>query len=229
VSGGADTRDAFSGLFDLYVPVAAGVFAVVVLVLATVLIRDRATRRPVASRKASAPRLELAYAAGLALVAAFLVWRTFDAVHGEAGVSAHAAPARGAGSAELTVGVVAAKWNWRFVYPGGVVQQGDGPDRLPTLVVPAGQPVRFRLTSLDVMHSFWIPAARYKADAIPGRTNVFAIAFDPGVDYRDDRCSEFCGQYHDQMQFLVSVRSPAAFRSWLRARQAAGQTRAGRS
>jgi cytochrome c oxidase subunit 2 len=224
VAGGADTRDAFSGLFSLYVPIAAGVFAVVVLALATILIRDRAKRRPAPSATSSAPRLELAYAIGLALVAAFLVWRSFDAVHRVDGTTARAAPAPGAGPGGLTVGVVAAKWNWRFVYPGGVAEQGDGPDRLPTLVVPAGQPVRFRLTSLDVMHSFWIPAARYKADAIPGRTNVFDLVFDPGIDYRDDRCSEFCGQYHEQMQFRVSVRAPAAFRSWLRARQAAARS-----
>jgi cytochrome c oxidase subunit 2 len=224
VSRGADTRDAFSGLFDLYVPIAAGVFAVVALALAVILVRDRATRRPAPSRKASAPRLELAYALGLGLIAAFLVWRSFDAVHRTDGTVARAAPAPGAGPAGLTVDVVAAKWNWRFVYPGGVVEEGDGPDRLPTLVVPARRPVRFRLTSRDVMHSFWIPAARYKADAIPGRTNVFDMAFDPGVDYREDRCSEFCGQYHDQMQFLVSVRSPAAFASWLRGRQAAARS-----
>jgi cytochrome c oxidase subunit 2 len=224
VSPGADTRDAFSGLFDLYVPIAAGVFAVIVAALALILIRDRAGRRPAPSTTASAPRLELAYAVGLALVAAFLVWRSFDAVHRENATVARAAPAPGAGPAGLTVGVVAAKWNWRFVYPGGVAEQGDGPDRLPTLVVPAGQPVRFRLTTRDVVHSFWIPEARFKYDAFPGRTNVFDLVFDPGIAYRDDRCSEFCGQYHEQMRFRVSVRAPAAFRAWLAGRQAAARS-----
>ncbi|HEY4096745.1 MAG TPA: cytochrome c oxidase subunit II [Baekduia sp.] len=221
---GADTRSAFSGLFDLYVPIAGGVFAVVVLALVVILVRDRAGTGRVASRRSSAPRLELGYAVALGLIAAFLVWRSFDAVHRVDGVTAHAAPAPGAGPAGLTVGLVAAKWNWRFVYPGGVVEQGDGPDHLPVLVVPAGQPVRFRLTSLDVVHSFWIPAARFKYDAIPGRANVFDLLFRKGIDYRDDRCSEFCGQYHEQMRFTVSVRTPSAFRAWLsgRRQQAAG-------
>ncbi len=220
MSGGADTRGEFSGLFDLYVPIAAGVFVLVVITLTVVVVRYRA--RPdgdAPSTRSSAVRLEVGYAVVLALIAAFLLWRTFDATHRVNQTVARAAPAPGAGPAGLTVGIQAAKWNWRFTYPGGVVEQGEGPARLPTLVVPAGQPVRFRLTSLDVVHAFWIPQARFKYDAIPGRTNTFDLAFDAGVDYRDDRCSEFCGQYHEQMRFDVAVKAPAAFRAWLRARQ----------
>jgi cytochrome c oxidase subunit 2 len=217
---GADTRSVFSGLFDLYVPIAAGVFALVVVVLAVILVRDRARGDgPAPSRRSGAPRLELLYAVALGLIAAFLVWRSFDAVHRTDGTVARAARAPMAGPAGLTIGLVAAKWNWRFVYPGGVVEQGDGPARLPTLVVPADEPVRFRLTSLDVVHAFWIPETRFKYDAVPGRTNTFDLAFDPRIDYRDDRCSEFCGQYHEQMRFHVAVKAPAAFRAWLRARQ----------
>jgi cytochrome c oxidase subunit 2 len=220
VSGGADTRGAFSGLFDLYVPVAAGVFATVVLVLIVIVVRDRARpggRAP--SRRAEAPRLEIGYAIGLAVVAAFLLWRTLASVHGENQTVARAAPAPRAGPAGLTIAVQGAKWNWRFTYPGGVVQQGEGPSRLPALVVPAGQPVRIRLTSADVVHAFWIPEARFKYDAIPGRTNTFDMLFDAGIRYTNDRCSEFCGQYHEQMRFTVDVKAPAAFRAWLRARQ----------
>jgi cytochrome c oxidase subunit 2 len=220
VSGGADTRGAFAGLFDLYVPIAAGVFALVVIALVVIVVRDRARpggRAP--SRRSGAIRLEVGYAVVLALVAAFLVWRSFDSVHRVNQTVARAAPAPRAGPAGLTIAVVGAKWNWRFTYPGGVVEQGNGPDRLPTLVVPAGQPVRFRLTSADVVHAFWIPEARFKYDAIPGRTNTFDLLFDAGLAYTDDRCSEFCGQYHEQMRFRVAVKAPAAFRAWLRARQ----------
>jgi cytochrome c oxidase subunit 2 len=223
VSGGADTRGTFSGLFDIYVPIAAGVFALVVLVLAVTVVRFRA--RPggeAPSTRSSAVKLEVGYAVVLALIASFLLWRTFVSVHRENQTVAHAAPAPRAGPAGLTIAVVGAKWNWRFTYPGGVVQQGEGPARLPTLVVPAGQPVRFRLTSADVVHAFWIPEARFKYDAIPGRTNTFDLLFDAGIRYTDDRCSEFCGEYHEQMRFRVAVKAPAAFRAWLRARQRAG-------
>jgi cytochrome c oxidase subunit 2 len=219
VSGGADTRGAFSGLFDLYVPVAAGVFALVVIVLVVIVVRDRATPGRAPSARSSAARLEVGYAVALVLVAAFLLWRSFASLHRENQTVAHAAPAPRAGPAGLTIGVVGAKWNWRFTYPGGVVEEGEGPSRLPVLVVPAGQPVRFRLTSADVVHAFWIPQARFKYDAIPGRTNTFDLLFDRGITYTNDRCSEFCGQYHEQMRFTVDVKAPAAFRAWLRARQ----------
>jgi cytochrome c oxidase subunit 2 len=100
--------------------------------------------------------------------------------------------------------VIAAKWNWRFAYPGGVAEQGAGPDSLPTLVV----------------HAFWIPAARYKYDALPGRTSIFDMRFDPDVEYDSARCSEFCGTYHATMRFAVDVRPPEAFQAWLVRRQA---------
>jgi cytochrome c oxidase subunit 2 len=220
VDGTADTRGAFSGLFDLYVPIAASVFALVVITLVVIVVRDHARADgPPPSERSGAVRLEVGYAIVLALIAAFLVWRSFDSVHRVRETVARAAPAPRAGPAGLTIAVVGAKWNWRFTYPGGVVEQGEGPDRLPTLVVPAGQPVRFRLSSADVVHAFWIPEARFKYDAIPGRTNTFDLLFDPGIAYRDDRCSEFCGQYHEQMRFDVAVKAPSAFRAWLRARQ----------
>jgi cytochrome c oxidase subunit II len=119
------------------------------------------------------------------------------------------------------VGVVASRWNWRLTYPGGVVQTGDGRTRPATLVVPAGRPVRFRLTSRDVVHALWVPELRAKYDAMPGYTNVFDLRFDLHGDYSTVRCSEFCGDLHDAMLLHVDVRAPAAFDAWLRGRQEA--------
>ncbi|MEA2129794.1 MAG: cytochrome c oxidase subunit, partial [Solirubrobacteraceae bacterium] len=90
-----------------------------------------------------------------------------------------------------------------------------------TLVVPAGAPVRFRLTSRDVVHALWIPELRAKYDAMPGYTNIFDLRFALGGDYATARCSEFCGEQHDRMLLRVDVRAPAAFDAWLRGRQEA--------
>lgn len=218
----ADTRGEFSELLSLYAPVAAAVFLLVCAALAFVLVRDRARPGRTPSRRTRATGLEIAYVVGLALIAAVLAWRTLDGVREVDAVTDRAIAAPGAGPAGLTVDVVAAKWNWRFQYPGGVVQQGESPDDPAVLVVPSGGAVRFRLTTRDVVHAFWIPAARYKYDAIPGRANVFDMRFDEGVEYDASRCSEFCGQYHDQMTFDVDVRPPEEFRAWLRGRQEAG-------
>jgi cytochrome c oxidase subunit 2 len=217
----SDSRREYADLFSLYVPVAAAVILVVGVALFVTLVRDRAGRNPEPSKFTRSPRLELTYVVVLAVVAGLLAWRTLDGTNDLAKLTARATPAPEAGPAGLTVRAVAAKWNWRFEYPGGVVSQGRGPGHLATLVVPYGGAVRFRLVTTDVEHAMWIPAARYKYDAVPGRANVFDMRFDRGVRYDAARCSEYCGQYHEQMQFKVDVRSPNAFRSWLARRQRA--------
>jgi cytochrome c oxidase subunit 2 len=221
VSGGGDTRGPYDQLASLYLPIAAAVFVLVALALVVVAIRSRARPGRTPSARQAAPRLEIAYALGLALVATLLLWRSFGAMSDSDRVVARAAPAPGAGAAGLTIGVVASRWNWRLTYPGGVMQSGDGRTRPATLVVPAGRPVRFRLTSRDVVHALWIPDLRAKYDAMPGYTNVFDLRFEAGRDYSTARCSEFCGDLHDRMRLRVDVRAPGAFDRWLRGRQEA--------
>jgi cytochrome c oxidase subunit 2 len=221
VTGGGDTRGPYDQLASLYLPIAAVVFALVALALVAVAIRYRARPGRAPSARQSLPQLEIAYALALALVAAVLLWRSFAAMSDSDPVVARAAPVAGAGAAGLTIGVVASRWNWRLTYPGGVVQSGDGRTRSAVLVVPAGRPVRFRLTSRDVVHALWIPELRAKYDAMPGYTNVFDLRFEPGRDYSATRCSEFCGDLHDLMLLRVDVRDPRAFDAWLRDRQEA--------
>jgi cytochrome c oxidase subunit 2 len=223
VATGVDTRETYDGLAALYVPVAAVVFGVILLALLVVAIRFRSGRGHEPAQRDRSLWAETAYAVGLGLVAGVLLWRSFVALS-----DADPLPAQAAGDPHalgrapaLAIGIVASRWNWRFTYPGGVVQTGDGRDRLPVLVVPAGRPVRFSLTSRDVIHAFWVPALKAKYDAIPGRTNRFDLAFPAGRDYSTVRCSEFCGDFHDQMRVRVDPRAPAAFRTWLRQRQAA--------
>jgi len=212
------TRDVFDRLAGVYGPVALVVFGLVVAVLTVVAVRFRARPGHAASAREASPRLEAGYAVGLALIAGLLVWRTYVAMAAIDPVNEQTTRASTQRPA-LTVGVVASRWTWRFSYPGGVVQVGDGQERLPELVVPADRPVRFRLTSADVVHGFWIPALRYKFDAVPGRSNVFDLRFVRGLDYSTSRCSEFCGLDHDQMRFRVTVMSSGGFRRWLRGRQ----------
>ena len=69
---------------------------------------------------------------------------------------------------DLVVDVIAFQWQWRFDYPDSGVSITGEPGEFPELVLPASSTVRFDLTSLDVIHSFWIPAFRFKRDMIPG-------------------------------------------------------------
>ena len=72
---------------------------------------------------------------------------------------------------DLTVGVVGFRWQWRFEYPDqGVIVSGSE-QQIPELVLPASSTVRFEVTSVDVIHSFWIPGFRFKRDLFPDRSH----------------------------------------------------------
>ena len=86
--------------------------------------------------------------------------------------------------------------------------------RPPTLHMPAGEPVVFTERSQDVVHSFWVPALRFKRDAWPDDTTRFELTVDkPGV--YAGRCAEFCGLHHADMTFLVVAEPRARFERWL--------------
>lgn len=85
-----------------------------------------------------------------------------------------------------------------------------GLDYRNELFIPVGQPVLLRVTSSDVIHSFWIPRLAGKIDMIPGRTNELWIeASQPGI-YRVV-CAEFCGLWHAKMEMRIIAESPEAF------------------
>jgi cytochrome c oxidase subunit 2 len=117
------------------------------------------------------------------------------------------------GTARLTVDVIGHQWFWEVRYPGTTAVTAN------EIHIPANTPVDVRATTVDVIHSFWVPRLNRKIDMIPGRVNQIELdAPDPGV-YRG-QCSEFCGVGHAEMAFDVIVQSPSAFRAWL-----AGQAR----
>ncbi len=122
---------------------------------------------------------------------------------------------------DLVVEVNAFQWQWQFVYPdAGVVQTGTNDER-PELALPAGATVRFDLTALDVIHSFWIPGFRFKRDVFPGEETSFQVDVGTTTGSWPDTgvCAEFCGLDHATMRFDVSVLSADEFARWLEERQ----------
>jgi cytochrome c oxidase subunit 2 len=182
-----DTRSDFGGLWHTYLGVAGVVLVAVFAAVAVALVRSR---RGAGHGVENRPRLELAYAIVLAVIAAALVGFTFHTEAREDRVE----------PAPTTVDVVAFKWGWAFT-AGGRTIAGD--DRAPpTLTVPAGRPIRFVLRSRDVIHAFWVPALRFKRDAFPFRPTQFDLVFDHPGTYVG-RCAEFCGLQHAGMTFQV--------------------------
>ena len=85
---------------------------------------------------------------------------------------------------------------------------------LQEALLPVDAPIRFRLTSLDVIHSFYVPAFFFKRDVIPGRTNEFEITIEePGV--YGGQCAEFCGLSHGRMFFTIRAVEQAEYDAWL--------------
>jgi cytochrome c oxidase subunit 2 len=206
--GLVNTRQQYYRVFDVYVPIALGVFALVVVLTLTAVVRYR--RRPAhqAATWHKHEPLEGAYALLLALVVAFLLYLTFSAEHQVDTVSARERPA-------VTIDVIASKWEWTFRYPRYGISVHSGETGLAAFLVPVGQPVRINLTSVDVIHAFWIPELRYKHDAIPGSTQAFTLDF-PSPGLFDGQCAEFCGLRHPDMLLAAHAVSPARFAAWAR-------------
>ncbi len=137
---------------------------------------------------------------------------------------------------DVTVEVVAYKWNWKFRHVS--VRGADGQrgpdlkdpagqpittvgasDYVPVLVLPVGKRIQIVEHSEDVVHSFWVPDLLFKLDVFPGSiTNEFQVTVDREGAYVG-RCAELCGPYHSMMNFEVRAVSQGDFERYLRLRQ----------
>ncbi|MFV2063242.1 MAG: cytochrome c oxidase subunit II [Chloroflexota bacterium] len=116
---------------------------------------------------------------------------------------------------DVVVDVEAFRFGWKFDYPdSGISIAGGGREGAPEMVLPINQTIRFNITALDVIHSFYVPSFFYKLDAIPGRTNDFEITIEtPGV--YGGQCAEFCGVGHGDMFFSVRAVEQDEFDAWV--------------
>jgi cytochrome c oxidase subunit 2 len=202
-------RNEFNQLFRQDTVIAAVVFGLVVLALLTALAlsRWRRKRGREPSGRAEASKLEIGYVTALAGIVAFLIVTSLAANGRE--LPDPPKPA-------LRVQVTGYQWCWRFHYQGQpVTVTGDcQAGAYPTLVLPAGQPVELDVTSVDVIHAFWLPYLRFKTYAYPGHTNSFTTTLTRTGRWRGS-CALLCGLYHYEMVFYVQVVSPAAFTAFL--------------
>jgi cytochrome c oxidase subunit 2 len=107
----------------------------------------------------------------------------------------------------MEIFVVGKQWMWKVQHP-------DGQREINELHVPVGRPVKLIMGSEDVIHSFFIPAFRVKADVIPGRYNTLWFeATKPGRYHLF--CAEYCGTRHSGMIGSVVAMEPADFQAWL--------------
>ncbi|MBV9758224.1 MAG: cytochrome c oxidase subunit II [Alphaproteobacteria bacterium] len=117
-----------------------------------------------------------------------------------------------AAAADFKIDIVGHQWWWEVRYAAAktpmrnVVTANE-------IHIPTGRPIRFVVQTADVIHSFWVPGLSGKMEAIPGQYNELWLEADqPGV-YRG-QCSEYCGQQHAHMGFVLVAERPDRFQSW---------------
>jgi cytochrome c oxidase subunit 2 len=201
-------------VWDGFLIVAGIVAAVVAVLLVIVLVRFRRRRDD-----AALPRqvhehipIELFYTAVPLVIVAVLFAVTVVSVQAVDEVD---------DDAELVVEVIGFQWQFQFDYPDSGVSVVGTEAETPELVLPADTTVRFDVTSIDVIHSFWIPGFRFKRDMFPGEESSFSVdvASRTGFFPNTGVCAEFCGLDHQGMRFSVRVVTPAEFEQWLEERQ----------
>jgi cytochrome c oxidase subunit II len=107
----------------------------------------------------------------------------------------------------MEIFIVGKQWMWK-------AQHADGQREINELHVPVGRPVKLIMGSEDVIHSYYIPAFRVKADVIPGRYNTLSFtATKPGRYHLF--CAEYCGTKHSGMIGWVTAMDPTDFQAWL--------------
>jgi cytochrome c oxidase subunit 2 len=103
--------------------------------------------------------------------------------------------------------VTAKQWMWKFQHP-------EGQREINHLHVPMGKPIKLTMTSEDVIHSFFVPAFRVKADVLPGRYTSVWFEGDKAGTYKLF-CAEYCGAEHSLMGGTVTIMEPGDYEDWL--------------
>ena len=141
-------------------------------------------------------------------------------------------------ASDMTIKIVGAQWKWKYEYVGENLEFYSSLDaksneirRLSSnldpstyehyllnvdkpLVVPTGKKIKLLVTSVDVIHAWWVPALGIKKDAIPGYMNRAWFSTEIPGTYRG-QCAELCGRDHAFMPIVVKVLPVEEYQEWL--------------
>ena len=153
-------------------------------------------------------------------------------------------------NSELSIRVTGYQWKWQYQYMDAAegvnffstlrqdsnfarqLNSGIDPKSVDNyllevdnrMVIPSGTKVRLLLTSMDVIHAWWVPDFGAKRSAIPGFVNELWFKVEPGKEgvYRG-QCAALCGRDHGFMPVVVDVRTPDDFKKWVEEEKAAAK------
>ncbi len=119
----------------------------------------------------------------------------------------------------MTINVTGHRWWWQMDYNKGTSATSTDFSTATEMHIPVKEKVVVTLTSVDVIHNFWVPELAGKLYAIPGRTNKLVIEADtPGTYY--GQCAEFCGTSHANMRLRVIAQTPTDYAAWVQGQEA---------
>lgn len=107
---------------------------------------------------------------------------------------------------EITIKATGRMWQWSFEYENGI--------NADTLYLPVNTVTTIRVTSLDVLHSFYLPAFRIKEDAVPQK-DTYIIIEPRELGSYDIACAEYCGLNHSYMYSKLNVVTKPEYEQWL--------------
>jgi cytochrome c oxidase subunit 2 len=189
-------------LWWLLLGLGVAVFVVFAVVLGVGLFR----RRPAAAEGQRSPDRFSRWFVGWGVVVPLLILVVVF------GATLQAMRALPDGDDALEVEIIGHQYWWEVRYPAEGITATD------ELHLPVGRPVELRLTSADVIHSFWVPELAGKLDLLPARTNTLVLEADqPGV--HTSRCAEFCGLEHTRMVLTVVAEPEERFAAWVAERR----------
>ena len=236
-------RDALWFHDIVLMPVIVAISVFVLILLLWVMARYRAKANPVPSKTSHNTLIEIVWTLLPVLILIAIAVPSIRLL---------AAQFKPAPEGAVTLKAIGNQWYWSYEYPDHGVSfdanmlkekgepldpgqryrtDADGPALLAAdnrVIVPVGVPIRLITTANDVIHSWALPAAWIKLDAVPGRLNETSFIIDtPGVYY--GQCSELCGARHGYMPITVEAVSPEVFAQWVAAKGGKMPTTAGPS
>lgn len=211
-------------LHNLLLTIEAFIALFVVSLITYTLLRFRASRNKVPSKTSHNTLIEVIWTAIPVLILVVIAVPSLKLIY-----YMDKAP-----NAQVTVKAIGSQWYWTYEYPDHgikfdsmLVEDKDlQPDHIRLLevdnrvVVPVNTDVRLITTSMDVLHSWALPAFGVKKDSVPGRLNETWFNVSKEGVYRG-QCSELCGSKHGFMPIVVEVVSKARYDQWVAAKKPA--------
>jgi len=169
----------------------------ITLVMIWFVIRYRRSKHPVPSDIRGNVLLEITWILIPTVIAIFMFisgWQSYTGL-------------RNVPEGAMEIDVMAQSFSWIFVYENDKETENE-------ILVPVNKPVKLNITSMDVIHSMFIPAFRVKVDAVNGIT-TFAWFLPGEKGEYFFQCTEFCGSGHADMTGVVKVVSQEEFDEWV--------------